>query len=66
MEKTKLEENERKKRVKEYVEALAVFIDQPELLKDDLLRVYVDLIKERIDAEKSKKQKQLADIIESR
>ncbi len=60
MDSTKAVEEERKKMVKESAEALAVFIDHPELLKDDLLKAYVELMKERIEKERSEKQKQLS------
>jgi len=60
MERTKAEENEHKKKVREYAESLEVFIDHPEMLKDDLLKAYVELLRERIEKERSEKQKQLA------
>jgi len=59
MDSTKAAEEERKKMTKESAEALALFIDHPELLKDDLLEAYVKLMKERVEKERSEKQKQL-------
>ncbi len=60
MAETKAAEDEQEKAIKEAAEALAAFIDHPELLKDDLLRAYVVMMKERIDKERSEKQMQLS------
>jgi mevalonate kinase len=60
MDSTKTVEDERRKMIKESAEALAVFIEHPELLKDDLLEAYVELMKERVEKERSEKQKQLS------
>jgi hypothetical protein len=59
MDNTKAEEDE-KEMVKETAEALAVFIDHPELLKNGLLKAYVVLMKERINKVRSEKQTQLS------
>ena len=62
MDNTKSAEDERKKMINESAEALAVFIDHPELLKDDLLKAYVELMKEHIEKKRSEKQTQLSRI----
>ena len=59
MEKIKTPEEERRERIKEYAEALEYFIQNPEALKNDILKAYVDMMIERIEKASSEKQKHL-------
>lgn len=53
-------EDERKKRIKEYAEVLAYFIDNPDQLKNEVLKEYVAHIRYDIEKRAAEKQQQLS------
>jgi hypothetical protein len=48
---TTVKDAERDAKIRSYVEALAFFIEEPEAISDPTLRLFIDLLKERIARE---------------